>query len=377
MDVFEDIRPYSDDEAVEAYFRLSEDPRFQDALAKCMPDYTVEQLRRDLEVHHGVDEIQRVFFRRWLETFVKNSTTGYTFEGVENTPPGKAYLYIGNHRDITFDPAMLQLYYFKQNRPTTRIAIGDNLFQTPLLEEIARLNKMILVKRSGTLREKLANSHRLSSYIQQSVLEDGASVWIAQRDGRTKDGLDQTKQGLLKMITMGYDKDLLSLIRRMNITPLTISYEYEPCDQFKAREMALSEKGPYQKRPGEDFESIKHGIFDPKGHIYMVIGTPLGDELDTIPAGLNNNDKLYWVCQLIDKQIYKNYHLYPNNYIANDLLHGNDHHADLYTPQQKEHFMQYLDRKAIVQDVSKEKMMSYLLRIYGTPVDTHEQNTLI
>lgn len=375
MDSFDDIRPYYDDEAPEAYRRVMEDPRFQDAMRKCLPDYSIEDLKNDMAHYHSIDEVQANFIRRWIETFVNQYTTGYIFSGLENTSPDKAFLYIGNHRDITFDPAMLEFYFFIEKRKTSKIAVGDNLINAPVLGDVARLNKMILVKRSGTLREKLANSHQLAAYIQKSLFEEHESVWIAQRDGRTKDGHDFTKQGLLKMVTMGYEKELIPTLKKLNITPLTISYEYEPCDRLKAREMALSENGPYHKQPGEDFESIKTGIFSPKGHITMIVGTPIQKELDDIPAELNNNDKLYHVCQLIDKQIYQNYHLYPNNYIANDLMHQSERYAGFYTPEQKEQFVQYLNRKAVVQDVSREKMMHYLLRIYGTPVDNHYQNS--
>lgn len=371
MDNFDDIRPYYEDEVAEAYFRLMEDKRFQDAVAKCLPNYTVDDLRKDFPNFHSTDDIQASFIRRWIETFTHQSSKGQTFSGMDNLDPNKAYLFISNHRDITFDPAMLEYYCFLLHRRTTRIAAGDNLMRTPVLGEVARLNKMFLVKRSGTLREKLVNFKQLSAYIQHSVLEDNESVWIAQRDGRTKDGYDYTKQGLVKMLTMGYEKELIPTIKRLRITPMAISYEYEPCDRQKAREMALSENGPYKKQPGEDFDSIKHGIFDNKGHITLVVGTPLDAELDDIPANLSINDKLYQVCHLIDKQIYQNYKLYATNYIANDLMHGQQRYTEFYTPEEKNKFEAYLQQRAVVQDVSKDKMMHYLLGIYGIPVDNH------
>lgn len=376
MDNFDDMRPYSEDEAPAAYYRLMDDKRFQDAIVKCLPNYTVENLRQDFKNFHSIDDVQASFIRRWLDVFTAQSTTGCYFSGIENIDPNKAYLYIGNHRDITFDPAMLEFYCFKEKRRTTKIAIGDNLINTPVLGEVARLNKMFLVKRSGTLREKVANFQRLSAYIQYSLFEEKDSVWIAQRDGRTKDGYDFTKQGLVKMVSMGHDKELIPTLKNLNIVPMAISYEYEPCDQLKARELALSENGHYEKRPGEDFESIKHGIFDPKGRITLVLGKPLNEELDEIPTDINNNDKLFHVCHLIDHQIYQNYKLYPNNYIANDLMHGMERYKDFYTPEEKERFEQYLQRKAVVQDVPKEKMMGYLLKIYGTPVDNHYEKPL-
>lgn len=371
MDDFEDIRPYNEQEASEAYLKLMEDKRFQDAIRKCLPDYSIEKFREDFQNYHCIDDVQADFDKRFMDVFTAQFSTGYTLSGIENIHPDKAYLYIANHRDITFDSAMLQYYFFLEHRKTSKIAIGDNLIATPVLGDVARLNKMFLVKRSGSLREKLANFQQLSAYIQYSLFEEKESVWIAQRDGRTKDGYDFTKQGLIKMTSMGHDKDLIETLKRMNITPLTISYEIEPCDKFKARELALSETQHYTKLPGEDFESIKEGIFGQKGHISLVIGTPLYEELDSIPTNINNNDKLYHVCQLIDQQIYKNYKLYANNYIANDILHDSQQYADFYTPEEKEKFLQYLHKRAVVPDVSEEKMMHYLLRIYGTPVDTH------
>ena len=368
---FEDIRPYTDAEFKEAYYRLMEDPRFQDALRLCLQNYGVEDFRKDMERYQTIEEVQLEFDKRFLDVFLSQSTKGVSLNGIENLEDTKTYMFIGNHRDITLDPALLQYYFFIEKKKTSRIAMGDNLFTTPLLGEIAKLNKMIKVKRGGTMREKLVNFQKLAAYIQYSLFEDKESVWIAQRDGRTKDGNDFTKQGLLKMITMGNDKHLVETIRRMNITPLTVSYEYESCDKMKARELALSENGPYVKQPGEDFESIKQGIFGQKGHVTFTIGHPIGDELDSMPDNLNNNDKLYFVCKLIDKQIYKNYVLYPNNYIAHDLMHQDKEYANQYTPEEKSNFEAYLQKQSQTSDVPEEKMRENLLKIYATPVDNH------
>lgn len=370
---FDDIRPYNEKEALAAFNRLMDDKRFQNAVAQCVTYYqNIDILRNEFENFKSIDDMQAVFDKRFMDVFLRQFSTGQTLSGIENIDPNKAYLYIANHRDITFDSAMLEYYCFITKRKTTKIAIGDNLIATPLLADVARMNKMFLVKRSGSLREKLTNYQHLSAYIQYSLFEENESVWIAQRDGRTKDGYDYTKQGLVKMTSMGHDKELVETLKKMNITPITISYEYEPCDKLKARELALSENGGhYQKRPGEDFESIKQGIFSQKGHIALIIGKTLNEELDAIPEEYNNNDKLYHVCQLIDHQIYGDYKLYANNYIANDLMHQKEEYKEHYTVEEKEKFMQYLHKQATVQDVTEEKMMHYLLKIYGTPVDNH------
>ena len=368
---FEDIRPYTDLEFKEAYYRLMDDRRFQEAIALCLPNYSVEQFRRDFANFNTIEEVQVDFDKRFLDVFIAQSSKGVQLSGIENIDPSSAYMFIGNHRDITFDPALLQYYFFLEHRKTSRIAMGDNLFTTPLLGEVAKLNKMIKVKRSGTLREKLENSYKLAAYIQYSLSEDKESVWIAQRDGRTKDGNDFTKHGLVKMITLGNDKNLIETIRRMNITPLTVSYEIEPCDKLKARELAISEHTVYQKQPGEDFNSIKQGIFGQKGRISLAIGKPIDKELDTIPENISNNEKINLVCQIIDKQIYRNYTLYQNNYIAHDLLYQNEDFHDHYSDDEKTAFVNYLQTKSQVPDVSFEKMHEYLLKIYANPVDNH------
>ena len=368
---FEDIRPYTNLEFKAAYFRLLDDRRFQEAIAMFLPDYSIGQFQQDLGNFNTVEEVQCDLDKRFVDVFIAQSSKGVTLSGIENIDENEAYMFIGNHRDITFDPALLQYYFFVEKRKTSRIAVGDNLYSTPLLNEIAKLNKMVKVKRTGTMREKLENSYTLAAYIQQSLFEDNESVWIAQRDGRTKDGNDYTKHGLVKMITLGNDKNLMETIRRMKITPVTVSYEYEPCDKLKARELALSENAVYHKQPGEDFNSIKQGIFGQKGRMSLTIGKPLDRELDDIPEYLSNNEKIDMVCKLIDQQIYKDYTLYSTNYIAHDLLHQDEAYREHYSDAEKTSFEQYLQRNSQVPDVPEEKMRENLLKIYATPVDNH------
>jgi len=369
---FEDIRPYTNLEFKEAYYRLFEDRRFQEAVALCIPHFSISLFREKLlKNFNTVEEAQLELDKPFVEAFIAQSSKGVTLSGIDRIDEDEAYMYIGNHRDITFDPALLEYYFFIENRKTSRIAVGDNLYSTPLLTEVAKLNKMIKVKRSGSIREKLENAHTLAAYIQHSLFEEHESVWIAQRDGRTKDGNDYTKQGLVKMITLGNDKNLLETIRRMKITPVTVSYEYEPCDKLKARELAISEHSVYHKQPGEDFNSIKQGLFGQKGRMSLTIGTPIDQELDDIPDDIPNNDKINKVCQLIDKQIYKTYTLYPNNYIAHDILHGDETYREHYTEAEKITFEQYLQLNSQIPDVPAEKMLENLLKIYATPVDNH------
>lgn len=368
---FEDIRPYNNLEFKAAYLRLLEYRGFQETMAMFLPDYPISQFRQNLGNFNTVEEAQRDLDKRFVDVFIAQSSKGVTLSGIENINENESYMFIGNHRDITFDPALLEYYFFVEKRKTSRIAVGDNLYSTPVLNEVAKLNKMVKVKRTGTMREKLENSHTLAAYIQQSLFEENESVWIAQRDGRTKDGNDYTKHGLVKMITLGNDQNLIETIRRMKITPVTVSYEFEPCDKLKARELAISEHTVYQKQPGEDFNSIKQGIFGQKGRMSLTIGTPIEGELDTIPENISNNDKINLVCQLIDKQIYRNYTLYPTNYIAHDVLHQDERYREHYTEAEKTSFEHYLQAQSQAPDVSAEKMLEILLKIYASPVDNY------
>lgn len=369
-DIFDDIRPCTEREAPEKIAQIINNEKFIKALKQYIPDYTLEQLQEDARHFNTIYDFQYAISRRFVEKAINKTTDGVIYSGLENIDKNKCYVYIGNHRDITFDAALLAEYFFLNLYNTPKLAIGDNLVSSDFLAEIAKLNKMFIVKRSVSLREKITNYQHLAAYIHHVLFDEHESVWIAQRDGRTKDGLDITKQGLVKMLAMDSQLNPLEMIRNINLTPLTISYEYEPCDKLKARELALSEASPYHKKQGEDFNSILQGIMGFKGRVQLTIGKTIKDELDTIPDELNQNDKIYKICKMVDQQIYQNYKLFPNNYIAFDLIDQHNIFAEKYSSEEKEKFIAYLDHQAVVDDVPKEKMMHYLLHIYANPVTT-------
>ncbi len=369
-DTFNDIRPYTEEEAGEKISQIIDNESYQNAMRQIIPEYTPEQLKKDARNFNTIYDFQTSTSRKFIEKFIEMSSKGVTFKGIENISRNQNYIFIGNHRDITFDAALLAEYFFIEKFNTSKIAIGDNLISSSILSEVAKLNKMFLVKRSVSLREKITNYQHLSAYIHHVLFNDHESVWIAQRDGRTKDGLDITKQGLIKMLAMDDQVKPLEMLKKINLTPTIVSYEYEPCDQLKARELALTENGPYHKKSGEDFASIMQGIMGQKGRIQLTIGKPIIDEIDTIPETLNQNDKIYEVCKMVDRQIYQNYKLYPNNYIAFDILSQQNRFANQYSAQEKKDFTDYLHQQAKVEDVAEEKMMHYLLRIYANPVTT-------
>ena len=367
-DHFLPIRHYNEREARFAWKYLIENEDFRKALKLIEHKVSLEQIEGEFANFKTTYDFQLSIAKRFIETFVEKTVSVLDMRGLENLQPGIPYLFIANHRDIVMDTALLQYYFLTNGRPTSKIAFGNNLISMPLLDAFSKLNKMFIVKRDGTIREKLASSKLLSEYIHYSLTVENDSVWTAQRNGRTKDGIDKTQPGLLKMLTEWSSEEPVSLLMKMNIVPVTISYEYEPCDKQKARELALSENAPYVKQPGEDFMSMQQGIFGYKGKITLVIGKPLTKQLDLIDDTMKVNDKLAEVAHLIDKQIYADYQLYNTNYIAFDMLENSCTFSDKYDEKQRADFEEYLKKQAAVPDVAEEKMMDYLLRIYANPV---------
>lgn len=369
---FDEIRHFNLREAILVRREIFADENFIKAVKYLDMGVTVEELKEECKTYESHYAFQKAIPGRFLKYFSDKTTRHVTYSGLENMNTETSYLFIANHRDIIMDSAYLQMYFFDNNINTSKIAIGDNLVTSPLLLNIAKLNKMFIVRRGGSIREKLLNSKLLSEYIHYSMFDEKESVWIAQRNGRTKDGIDKTQQGLIKMLTFYDDtRDVIEILKEMHITPLTVSYEYEPCDQLKARELALSEKGKYVKKPGEDMNSVQQGIFGWKGDVNLVIGKPIDESLDSIDSTLRKNDKLNEVAKIIDQQIYKNYHLFANNYIAYDILEQCREYASFYTEEQRDKFVQYIDKQSIVEDVEPAKMKDYLLKIYANPVKTH------
>lgn len=369
-DPFFAIRHYTEEEAALAIRRIFENEVFVNALRFFEPNIDVDKIVNEVPKCKSIYDFQQMVAKDFVEFLIQHSTSGIDLKGLENLEKGKNYLFIANHRDIVFDTSILQYYFLINHYPTSKIAIGDNLLSSDLLVDIGKINKMIVIKRTVSVREKLENYRLLSNYISHGILEENDSVWIAQRNGRTKDGIDKTQHGLVKMFSMYDPKNTLEALRRLNITPVTISYEYEACDQLKARELALSENQVYVKKPGEDFESIKQGLFGQKGRVSLVIGKTLNEKLDSIDKTLSPKEIISLVAEMIDNQVAQDYKLYPNNYIAYDILEQSDGFCNFYSAEEKEIFLEYLNKQSILSDVSEEKMTYYLLNIYANPVKT-------
>jgi len=327
-DPFADIRPYRDEEVPEVLSRLLHDPQLLGALAKlrlgflarmapglCRPlvrTYLARQLRNVQDVHG-----MQMVVKDYVEQMIEDTTGGFSVSGLDQLDAARPYLFMSNHRDIALDPAFTNYALNVGGHTTVRIAIGDNLLTMPWVSDLMRLNKSFIVKRSVSgPRELLSVSRSLSNYIRHSLLEEQAPIWIAQREGRAKNGIDRTEPAVIKMLSMSRDKLNTTFgehIRQLGIVPVSISYELDPCDELKARELCQMEStGAYQKAEQEDIASIGRGISGAKGRVHVAFGTPLAGEYESADD----------VARAVDAQITSLYCLHPTNIYAYHMLHG-------------------------------------------------------
>lgn len=366
---FDDIRPYYDHEVQEVLQRLSKDPLFMQLVNYFWPDMTHEQaMEKVRKVNRNID-FQIEFMDQAIKAIVATTSNGLTSSGFENIKPNEKYLFIANHRDILLDSAILQILLHKHGHETSEITFGNNLMEQGFITDFGRVNRMFTVQREGTARELYDISKKLSAYIRHTIVDKKVSVWIAQRNGRTKDGNDQTQTGLLKMLNISGNGNFAESFKQLKVVPLTISYEYEPCDALKVQELHLSTlHTKYKKAPGEDLNSIITGIKQPKGRIHMAVGKPISDELDEINKLENENEKIKQLTNLIDRQIFADYKLWPVNYVALDLLEGTTENSSAYTDKDKNDFIAYVNKHIEKLNGEKEPLYNWFLRIYAAPV---------
>jgi len=363
LDKFSDIRPYNDDEIQPAIQRVINSNEFLDAIisfrfskiARLTACILKPLLRRYFLYKWGsidsIDGMQKVV-GGYIEHMIASTTTRFTYSGLENLDPTKNYLFVSNHRDIAMDPSFVNWALFSENFKTVRIAIGDNLLSKPYVSDLMRMNKSFIVKRSVSgVREMMKALTHLSEYIFSSLQED-SSIWIAQREGRAKDGFDKTEPAIVKMFYVNGKKKKIEFgdyIKQLNIVPVAVSYEFDPCDQQKAQELHdKAEKGAYTKSQFEDLESIVRGIVGQKGHVHVAFGSPLQGEFSDADE----------VAKEIDAQIYKNYYLHPSNFIAAKQI------TKEITASDKLAFERHL--QAI-----KPELQDRVITMYANPVNNH------
>lgn len=369
IETFEKVRPYYDHEASEKLLKLIKDPLFMRLVNYLWPGMTYEEVQKKAERVNSSLGFQLEFMHPAIRRIVERSSTGLTSEGFENLDPNQAYLFVANHRDILLDSAILQILLVEHGFNTSEITFGDNLMEKGFITEFGKLNRMFTVLREGTGKELYDISKKLSAYIRHTITEKKVSVWIAQRNGRTKDGIDQTQTGLLKMLNISGSGSFNERFSALNIVPVTISYEYEPCDFLKVQEAYLSSlHTKYVKAAGEDLNSIITGVNMPKGRIHLVIGKPMVDVLEKLEIFTNENDRIKQLTAMIDQQIYQNYKLWPGNYIAADMQDEDQRFSTFYTPDQKKYFQDYIKASVAKLQGDPETLQNLFLKIYANPV---------
>ncbi|MDR3188613.1 MAG: acyltransferase [Prevotellaceae bacterium] len=370
---FDDLRPYLDEEIAPAMRRIAESEYFPLLSAYVYPSKPVEDVKRMITSYTTIDEFQHQVMKTTNEEVIARSISRFSYEGIDKLDRNACYLFVSNHRDIMLDSALLQQALHYSGYRTTEITFGDNLMSTPLIIDIGKSNKMFKVIRGGGIKDFYANSLHLSEYIRYALTEKRESVWIAQRNGRTKDGVDATDQALVKMFYMSCPGNPVEALAALNIVPVSISYQWEPCDTLKALELyRLRRTGAYAKKPGEDLSSILTGISQPKGEVHIAVGSPLS-KADLAPlAGLPHSKLNRQAAALIDAQIRSSYRLTCNSYIAHDLRAQSSLHAARYTQEEKEAFIRRYSH-ALASGVEDKKMFGDIfLGIYANPVDSQQ-----
>lgn len=371
---FESISPYTDAEAAEALSKLAEYPVVNQASQYFFPEESPDFLKNQLKSINTIDEFQVLVMQKFVRWVLQHTARNFSYDGISNIDPEKKFLALSNHRDIILDPAITQLVLYTNGIPMTEIAVGDNLITNPAIEYLIRSNRMIKVVRGISARELYLSSQMLSKYIRLNITEQRSSIWLAQRQGRTKNGYDITEQGLLKMLDMSGQEDFQSNFEALNIIPMSISYEFEPCDILKARETVISRKQKYVKAEGEDFNSIMTGIMQKKGNIHLNIGTPLTSEEIAAAAKCDKNDRYQLIRHAVDVRVIDGYKLWKNNYVAYDVLNHSFKYSDKYEMSDVEAFVAYMEHQlnTVEPEINRADLRKHFLEIYANPVVSKE-----
>ena len=371
---FESISPYTDAEAAEALSKLAEYPLLARVSQQFFPEESPDFLKNLLKSIKTIDEFQVLVMSKFVRWVLEHTAHNFSYDGISNIDPDKKFLALSNHRDIILDPAITQLVLFNNGIPMTEIAVGDNLITNKTIEYLIRSNRMIKVVRGISARELYLSSQLLSRYIRLNITEQRSSIWLAQRQGRTKNGYDITEQGLLKMLDMSGKADFQQNFDELNITPMSISYEIEPCDILKARELVISRKHKYVKAEGEDLNSIMVGIMSQKGNIHLNVGKPLTTEEIAAAALCDKNDRYQMIRHAVDLRVIEGYKLWKNNYVAYDIANHSFRYSDMYDQADVEKFVSYMEHQldTVEPEINREDLRRIFLDIYANPVVTKE-----
>jgi hypothetical protein len=372
---FDDIRPLLDSEVEPAINELLSDRSFMSVIKNMGHPYAWGNILEEAKGCKTKRDFQSKVIYPVVNMVLDNKITDLNGAGIDSISKNDTHLYISNHRDIVLDAALLNILLFSEGLDTTEIAIGDNLLIYPWIEKVVRLNKSFIVKRGVSVRQKLEASQQLSDYIHDTIVRRKQSVWMAQREGRAKDSDDKTQTSLLKMLTLHDRKNPIETLKLLNIRPLSISYEYDPCDFLKAKEFQLKRDNPeYIKSKSDDIENMLNGIMGFKGGVNFKLGNPVNKFIDDIPADTPRTELLQKVADIIDREIYVNYKFFSINYVAYDMMTGNNSFSNNYTKEDVHNFEDYLNRQLSnihIENKDDAFLKEQMIKMYGNTVKNY------
>ena len=364
---FDEIRPYNDEELPQIFEELIADPA-----TDAIPNVPFELLAQKIRACKSKLDFQETFCYGILWKIAADHTDGLTLDHTALPDKSKAYTYVSNHRDIILDSGFLSILLIDQGMDTVEIAIGDNLLVYPWIKKLVRVNKSFIVQRALTMRQMLESSARMSCYMHYTINEKKQSIWIAQREGRAKDSNDRTQDSVLKMLAMGGEGDLIDRLMEMNIAPLAISYEYDPCDFLKAQEFQLKRDiEGYKKTTQDDLISMQTGLFGYKGKVHFQTAPCINDKLEQLDRSLPKQELFSSISACIDRRIHGNYRIYSGNYVAYDWLNNTSEFADHYTSEEKQRFVTYIEQqlgKIKIPNKDEDFLRGKLLLMYANPL---------
>lgn len=371
---FENMRSFQDSEVRGAIKTLLNDPSFVKIVRKMVKGVPIWALKLYTMRFNTVNGFQTGMIYPILKKILRTATTGFSAD-FDALPKGREdFIYLSNHRDIVLDSAFLDYVLLLDNKYSVEIGIGNNLLIHPWIETLVRLNRSFVVNRSATAAELLESSQQLSRYIRFVIEDQKRPVWLAQREGRAKDSNDRTQKSVLKMLTMSGpdDMSISQRLQSLHICPLTISYEYDPCDWLKAAEFQMKRDNPgFKKSKQDDLTNMKTGIWGYKGHMHYQVAQPIDNEIAALDESVPRNQFLDQVAAIIDKHIFKGYRIYPCNRIALDMLNGDNSQSAYYTEQDKKEFQEYLDgqlSKIKIPNPDWEYLKERILTMYANPL---------
>lgn len=372
---YSEIAPFDDNEFKERMEALVKEPGFEHAVKYVMPDVDFKAFAERLKAVPDKEKFQQDIMWPFLEMLAEKTTSGVSMSEVDRVDPDKCYTFITNHRDIVLDASFLNLMLLRHRRPTSEVAIGNNLLIFDWITDLVKLNKSFIVKRNLRLTQALQAARQLSGYIHYAIADKHQSVWIAQREGRAKDSNDVTQEALIKMLGLAGGGSLVDNLLPLNLCPVAISYEYDPNDYLKAREFLLKRNDPeFKKSQRDDLFSMETGLLEFKGHVHFAVSGCINDELSLIDKSLDKAEIVKKVVSIIDRHIHAGYMIYPINYIAHDLLTGNTTYKEQYTDSQLNQFKEYVDRKVAKVDLPAlspediDYMKTKIYEMYANPL---------